>query len=70
MCFNGNSQNSDAFVYGSLFLMLMPTLALGGLGYWAYRRIKAAESAAEPPVAPVDPGRQGESVVLRVVERG
>jgi len=41
MCFNGD--NSNAFVVGSLFLMVVPTTALGGLGYWAYRRIRAHE---------------------------
>jgi hypothetical protein len=44
MCFNGD--NTNAFVYGSLFLMLVPTITLGSLGYWAYRRIKAQD---EPP---------------------
>jgi hypothetical protein len=69
MCFNGDSQNGDAFLYGSLFLMFVPTVCLGGLGYWAYKRIKAAETASEPP--PNDAGAPPPAgpVVLRVVER-
>jgi hypothetical protein len=69
MCFSGNGQNQDAFLYGSLFLMVVPTTALGGLGYWAYRRIKAAEAAYEPPPRPQNTGEAGEAVVLHVVER-
>lgn len=45
MCFNGKDSNSDAFVYGSLFLMFVPVTAIGSLVYWAYRRFRAAESA-------------------------
>jgi len=77
MCFNGDSQNGDAFLYGSLFLMFVPTVAIGGLGYWAYRRIIAADSASMP--MPRDggdggtggdvSGPKGGPVVLRVVER-
>jgi hypothetical protein len=78
MCFNGSSQNADAFVVGSLFMMFVPTVTLGSLGYWAYRRIKAAEAASEPLVfeppppaaaAPENALARG-PVVLRVVERG
>ena len=45
MCFNGADSNSQAFVYGSLFLMVVPVTAIGSLVYWAYRRIRDAESA-------------------------
>jgi hypothetical protein len=76
MCFNGNDQNADAFVYGSLFLMFVPTAALGSLGYWAYRRIAAADRASMPLPRGDDDGPGGDGfgpkggpVVLRVVER-
>jgi hypothetical protein len=62
MCFNGD--NTNAFVYGSLFLMVVPTVTLGSLGYWAFRRIRAQEDppreAAVPHVA---------APVLRVLPR-
>ena len=44
MCFDGGNSNQSAFLYGSLFLMIVPVTVLGGLGYWAYRRIRAAEA--------------------------
>lgn len=44
MCFDGGNSNQSAFLYGSLFLMIVPVTALGGLGYWAYRRMRAAEA--------------------------
>lgn len=46
MCFNGADSNSQAFVYGSLFLMIVPVTAIGSLAYWAFRRIQAAENAS------------------------
>ena len=52
MCFNGNDQNGSAFLYGSLFLMLVPTLAIGSLLFWAYRRYRSLEQAPEAPPAP------------------
>jgi hypothetical protein len=53
MCFNGNNQNQEAFLWGSLFLMFTPTTAIGGLVYWAWRRARAHdEPAAEPPSVP------------------
>lgn len=48
MCFNGADSNSQAFVYGSLLLMFTPVTALGGLAYWIYRRMKAADSHRTP----------------------
>jgi hypothetical protein len=51
MCFSGN--NSGAYVYGSLFMMFMPVLSIGSLIYWGYRRVRAQDEAANPPV-PVD----------------
>jgi hypothetical protein len=45
MCFDGGNTNSDAFVWGSLLLMFVPTVALGTLGYLAYKRIKAVDAA-------------------------
>ena len=54
MCFNGNNQNQDAFLYGSLLLMFVPVTAIGSLVYWAYRRIQAQESPrTQPPPADV-----------------
>jgi uncharacterized membrane protein YebE (DUF533 family) len=51
MCFNGKDSNSDAFLYGSLLLMFVPVTALGGLAYWAYKRIhtQAPEGPADSP---------------------
>lgn len=72
MCFNGKDANADAFVYGSLFLMIVPTVTLGSLGYWAYRRIKAAEDVMEPRETPAPSAGNALSrgpVTLRVVER-
>ena len=71
MCFTGGNSNSKAFVWGSLFLMFVPTAALGTLGYLAYRRIKAIDAAYEPqppePAGPsVEPERpSGEQPVAR-----
>ena len=49
MCFAGGSENTDAFIYGSLFLMIVPSTMLGGLGYWVYRRLKAIDQGWVPP---------------------
>lgn len=69
MCFTGDNSNQDAFLYGSLLLMFVPVTAIGGLLYWAYRRIQAHERPPEPPAAPdVSDAQQG-SPVLRVVPR-
>lgn len=51
MCFNGTGQNQQAFVYGSLLLMFVPTTALGSLAYWAFRRVKAQEETRDQPPA-------------------
>jgi hypothetical protein len=67
MCFNGKDSNSDAFLYGSLFLMFVPVSALGGLAYWAYRRIKAADSHNAADDAQSEASQPG--VVLRIAER-
>ena len=76
MCFTGANSNAQAFVWGSVLLMLVPTTALGTLGYLAYRRIKAIEQsqAPRPPVTGEPPSEQpsalrpsGERPVLRVV---
>jgi hypothetical protein len=71
MCFNGNGNNQSAFLYGSLFLMIVPVTAIGSLLYWAYRRSKALEA---PPVAPSAPSdvRSGDGQTrpaLRLVRR-
>jgi hypothetical protein len=71
MCFSGNGTNQSAFLYGSLFLMIVPVTAIGSLLYWAYRRSKALES---PPVVPptpsdVGPGGGQTSPALRLVRR-
>jgi len=54
MCFNGNGTNTNAFVVGSLFLMIVPVTAIGSLLYWAYKRSKALET---PPTLPRPPAR-------------
>jgi hypothetical protein len=71
MCFTGNNSNQSAFLYGSLFLMAVPVIAIGSLVYWAYRRIRAAELAQQvvPPAATPD-GPEGQSrTPLRLVRR-
>lgn len=66
MCFTGNNSNQDAFLWGSLFLMIVPITAIGGLLYWAYRRIKASETEPAPP----PPDAEGQSrASLRLVRR-
>ena len=50
MCFS-SGENDGAFLYGSIFLMVVPVLSLGGLGYWAYRRVKAIEGGVMRPDA-------------------
>ncbi|HKP56208.1 MAG TPA: hypothetical protein VJV78_05800 [Polyangiales bacterium] len=55
MCFNGSDKNSSAFLYGSLMLMIVPTVTIGSLLYWAYRRYRANEQPPEPPPAPTMP---------------
>lgn len=73
MCFNGTGQNQQAFVYGSLLLMFVPTTALGGLAYWAYRRIKAQEETRDQPsaaeVPTVQPPIPASTTALHVVPR-
>jgi hypothetical protein len=54
MCFNGNNQNQSAYLWGSLFMMFVPTTFIGTLLYWAYRRTRALEEPPAPP-APVAP---------------
>jgi membrane protease YdiL (CAAX protease family) len=49
MCFDGNNSNQDAFLWGSLFLMFVPTIAIGSLLWWAYRRARALEEAPPAP---------------------
>ena len=72
MCFTGNNENADAFLYGSLLLMAVPVLSLGGLAYWAYRRITAADrmspDADETDATLLAKGAKG-AVVLPLVER-
>jgi hypothetical protein len=72
MCFAGGEQNADAFLYGSILLMLVPVLSLGGLGFWAYRRIKAIDDGiirpdADAPVVPQN--SSGNGVVLPMAPR-
>ena len=72
MCFAGGDQNQDAFLFGSIFLMVTPVLSLGGLGFWAYRRIKAIDggiirSDADAPVLPQN--SSGDGVVLPMAPR-
>jgi hypothetical protein len=72
MCFAGGAENKDAFLYGSIFLMAVPVMSLGGLGYWAYRRIKAIDGGlirptANDAIAPDAP--QNSAVVLQMGPR-
>jgi hypothetical protein len=66
MCFGGNNQNQEAFLYGSLFLMIVPVTAIGSLLYWAYRRYRAWEEPSDQPKAP---HVAGTAPALRVVGR-
>jgi hypothetical protein len=68
MCFGGNNQNQEAFLYGSLFLMIVPVVSIGSLLYWAYRRTKALENAQLPPPVPSSP-HVARGLPLRVVGR-
>jgi hypothetical protein len=65
MCFSGNNQNQQAFLYGSLLLMFVPVTALGSLAYWAYRRVRAQDATRDEPPAAELPSAQAS--VLRVV---
>jgi hypothetical protein len=67
MCFNGKDRNSDAFLYGSLLLMFVPVSALGGLAYWAYKRIKASDSQPVPEDPQSDATQR--AVVLQLADR-
>ena len=74
MCFNGNGNNQSAFLYGSLFLMIVPVTAIGSLLYWAYKRYKAADTFPVPPPVPIGsrPVHDGESQpapALRLIGR-
>jgi hypothetical protein len=66
MCFNGNDQNGTAFLWGSVFLMIVPVTAIGSLLYWAYRRTRALEAPPRPP-APVAPDGAPSRPALHVV---
>ncbi len=66
MCFNGNNTNQSAFLYGSLFLMIVPVIAIGSLLYWAYRRSKSLEA---PPDSPPAASGESEPAALRLVRR-
>jgi hypothetical protein len=76
MCFNGNSQNQVAFVYGSLMLMFVPTVTIGSLVYWAWRRACAHAAAQElaplpqPPSEAMLPQTALEQPALRAVGNG
>jgi cytochrome c-type biogenesis protein CcmH/NrfG len=72
MCFSADS-NQSAFLYGSLFLMIVPVTAIGSLLYWAYRRARAQEEADQPPHQPPRQASNAPHVagapVLHVVDR-
>jgi hypothetical protein len=70
MCFSGNGTNQSAFLYGSLFLMIVPVTAIGSLLYWAYRRTKALEAAPRPAnPGDVRPGDASSRPALRLIRR-
>jgi hypothetical protein len=71
MCIGAENQNSSAFVYGSLFLMVVPVTAIGSLVYWAYRRIQA-QSEVEEDRSPPRPSKLphvAAAPALRIVDR-
>lgn len=74
MCFS-TGENDGAFIYGSIFLMVVPVLSLGGLGYWAYRRLKAIDDGVIRPDADAsaDASQEahdsGNAVVLQISQR-
>jgi len=74
MCFS-TGENDGAFIYGSIFLMVVPVLSLGGLGYWAYRRLKAIDEGVVRPDADADSSAEapqnngGNAVVLQMSQR-
>jgi hypothetical protein len=71
MCFVGG-ENNDAFLVGSIFLMVVPVLSLGGLGYWAYRRLKAIDDGEVRPDADGTdkaPNSSSGGVVLQISPR-
>jgi hypothetical protein len=71
MCF-ASGENNGAFLYGSLFLMFVPVASLGGLAYWAYRRLKAIEHGGIHPDADAPAAAHNSSapgVVLKISER-
>ncbi len=73
MCFSGNGTNQSAFLWGSVMLMLVPTVAIGSLLYWAYSRAKAIDAEATQDAARSDASAapqavsSGGSPTLRVV---
>jgi phosphate/sulfate permease len=72
MCFS-TGENDGAFIYGSIFLMVVPVLSLGGLGYWAYRRLKAIDDGvirhdADAPDESAQ-NNSGNAVVLQISQR-
>jgi hypothetical protein len=69
MCFNGNNMNQAAFLYGSLFLMIVPVVAIGSLLYWAYRRSNALETQEPPPAPLAHSGESQPRPALHVVRR-
>lgn len=74
MCFNGNGTNTNAFVVGSLFLMVVPVTAIGTLLYMAYKRTKALEMPPPPPPvsrpsSDAQPGDSPAQRALRLVRR-
>jgi hypothetical protein len=75
MCFAGGNENNDAFLVGSIFLMVVPVLTLGSLGYWAYRRLKASDDGvirpSDEPRETATPAQNagGNAVVLHLSQR-
>jgi|GEM_PF-3011609 phosphate/sulfate permease len=75
MCFS-TGENDGAFIYGSIFLMVVPVLSLGGLGYWAYRRLKAIDDGVirhdrhdADTSAEASQDSSGNAVVLQIPQR-
>jgi len=68
MCFS-TGENDGAFLYGSIFLMVVPVMSLGGLGYWAYRRLKAIDDGVLRPDADSAEETAQDAVVLQISQR-
>ncbi len=40
VCFDGGSRGTDAFTWSTIFLSLMPLIAVGGTAFWMLRALR------------------------------